>query len=114
LLVMFQPHGYGPLKLMRGAFIEAFAEQLAPEDVLLITEPVYFGGTVDREVGAAEIAGGVTAAGRKAQAVPDRAAARARLLELASAGDRVGIMGARDDTLSQFARELLALFGARR
>ena len=108
LLVMFQPHGYGPLKLMKDAFIAGFASDLGTDDVLLITEPVYFGGTVDRAVGAGDIAAGISARGRNAEALPDRPAAGERLLELARPGDRIVVMGARDDTLTQFAQELVA------
>jgi UDP-N-acetylmuramate--alanine ligase len=111
LLVMFQPHGYGPLKLMKDAFIDGFAEALAADDVLLITEPVYFGGTVDRAVGAGDIVAGITAKGRAAEALPDRPAAGDRLIELARPGDRIVVMGARDDTLSQFAAELVERLG---
>src|SRR6202012_4243546 len=50
LLVLFQPHGFGPLRLMRGAFVEAFATGLNAEDVLVMPDPVYFGGTADRSV----------------------------------------------------------------
>ena len=107
LLVMFQPHGFGPLRLMKDAFIDGFAERLAPDDVLLMPDPVYFGGTVDRSVGSADITDGVAARGRQAFALPDRAACGDRLVELARPGDRIVIMGARDDTLSQFAAELL-------
>jgi UDP-N-acetylmuramate--alanine ligase len=107
LLVMFQPHGYGPLRLMKDAFIGGFAEQLGPEDVLLMPEPVYFGGTVDRSVGSRDIAEGVQGRGRRAEALADRAACGDRLVELARPGDRIVVMGARDDTLSQFAAEVL-------
>ncbi len=107
LLVMFQPHGYGPLKLMRGAFADMFATQLAPDDVLLMPEPVYFGGTVDRSVTSAMLAADIAARGRCAEALPNRAACGVRLRELAKAGDRIIVMGARDDTLSEFAAELL-------
>ena len=48
LLIMFQPHGFGPLKNMKHEFIEVFGSKLNNEDVLLMPEPVYFGGTVDR------------------------------------------------------------------
>jgi UDP-N-acetylmuramate--alanine ligase len=113
LLVMFQPHGFRPLKLMREGFIDSFAEQLAPEDVLLMPEPVYYGGTVEREVGSADITTGVTAKGRRAEALPDRAACGERLLALARPGDRIVIMGARDDTLSTFGTELLQRLGRR-
>ena len=71
-------------------------------------EPVYFGGTVDRSVSSSDIVAGVVAAGRRAEAFPDRAACGEALLALAAPGDRIVIMGARDDTLSQFASELLA------
>ncbi len=110
LLVMFQPHGYGPLRLMREAFVETFATKLRPDDVLLMPEPIYFGGTVDRSVGSSAIVEGVTAAGCHAEALPDRPACGDRLIELARDGDRIVIMGARDDTLPFFAAELLARF----
>ena len=108
LLVMFQPHGFGPLRLMKDAFIDCFAEKLGPEDVLLMPDPVYYGGTVERTVGSADITDGVAARGRRALAFPDRPACGDKLVVLARPGDRIVIMGARDDTLSQFAAELLA------
>ncbi len=111
LLLMFQPHGYGPLRLMGEALIEMFVARMAAEDVLLMPEPVYFGGTVDRSVGSASIVKGVTCEGRHAEALPDRAACGVRLLELARPGDRIIVMGARDDTLSDFAAELVAKLG---
>ena len=107
LLVMFQPHGFGPLRLMKNEFIATFATQLAPDDVLLMPEPVYFGGTTDRSVSSKDIAEGVSAAGRNAQAMPTRDDCGARLLKLAKPGDRIVVMGARDDTLSVFATDLL-------
>jgi UDP-N-acetylmuramate--alanine ligase len=80
---------------------------MAPDDVLLMPEPVYFGGTTDRSVGSAVVAAAVAAAGRTAAALPDREACGARLLELARPDDRIVIMGARDDSLSTFAAGLL-------
>jgi len=74
-------------------------------------EPVYFGGTVDRGVGSREVAGAIAARGRDAAALPDRAACGDYLIEQARPGDRVVVMGARDDTLSIFARDLLRRLG---
>jgi UDP-N-acetylmuramate--alanine ligase len=107
LLLMFQPHGYGPLRLFGREFTEVFAERMGADDVLLMPEPVYYGGTVDRSVGSQAVVDGIAARGRLAEALPDRAACGDRLLELARPGDRIVVMGARDDTLSQFAAELL-------
>lgn len=111
LLVLFQPHGFRPLKLMRDEFIECFAEHLKIDDVLIMPEPVYFGGTAERGVASADIVAAVTAKGRTAFGFADRAACGAKVLELAKPGDRIVVMGARDDTLSQFAGELLAKLG---
>lgn len=111
LLLMFQPHGYGPLRLMKGPLIDCFAENMGETDQLLMPEPVYFGGTVDRSVTSSDITSGIQARGRMAIALPDRPACGDKLMEIARAGDRIVIMGARDDTLSDFAAGLLARLG---
>ena len=108
LLVLFQPHGFGPLRLMRDGFIDAFARGLAPQDVLVLPDPVYFGGTVDRRVTSVDIADGIRAKGRDARFVAERDACGEQLLALARPGDRIVVMGARDDSLSTFAQGLLA------
>ncbi|HSC18257.1 MAG TPA: Mur ligase family protein [Rhizomicrobium sp.] len=107
LLILFQPHGFGPLKKMKAEFIEVLARALSPDDVLIMPEPVYYGGTTDRSVGSEEIVAGVRAGGREALAFGTRAECGEKLLGLARSGDRLIIMGARDDTLSTFASELL-------
>lgn len=113
LLILFQPHGFGPLKLMRREFIDGFVGLMREDDVLLMPEPVYYGGTTDRSVGSEAIAEGVREAGRQAEALPDRAACGDRIVEMARPGDRILVMGARDDTLSIFAADLLERLGAR-
>ena len=50
----------------------------------------------------------IRAHGGTAEHIPARADCAARMAELAEPGDRIVIMGARDDTLSAFARDLLA------
>ncbi len=107
LLVMFQPHGYGPLRLMGDELARCFAEDLSADDVLVMPEPVYFGGTVDRSRGSREIAAAIAARGRRASALPDRTSCGDYLVSLAKPGDRLVVMGARDDSLSVFARDLL-------
>jgi UDP-N-acetylmuramate--alanine ligase len=107
LLIMFQPHGYGPLRTMRWELTGCFADKLGREDVLLMPDPVYYGGTVERTVGSGDIVAGVAGAGKRAEHIPERSACGDRLVELARPGDRIVVMGARDDTLSQFAAGLL-------
>ena len=107
LLIMFQPQGFGPLRLMKNEFIRCFADNLAKDDVLTMPEPVYFGGTTDRSVSSDAIIDGVKTEGHEAFAFADRAQCGEKLLHLARTGDRIVVMGARDDTLSVFAQELL-------
>jgi UDP-N-acetylmuramate--alanine ligase len=107
LLLMFQPHGYGPIRLMRDALVDCFADGLRGDDVLVMPDPVYFGGTVDRSVGSRDIIGDIARRGRNALAFADRDACGDHLVKLAKPGDRILVMGARDDSLSLFARELL-------
>jgi UDP-N-acetylmuramate--alanine ligase len=51
--------------------------------VLIMPDPVYYGGTVERSVGSGDIIAGVAAAGRKAEHLPERSACGQRLAELA-------------------------------
>jgi len=111
LLAMFQPHGFGPLKMMKDALIDCFARNLAAEDILVMPDPVYFGGTTDRSVTSRDIVAGVEARGRKALAFADRSQCGDELRKLAHRGDRIVVMGARDDTLAQFATDLVARLG---
>jgi UDP-N-acetylmuramate--alanine ligase len=108
LLVMFQPHGFGPLRLMKNELTECFAHELHEDDVLLMPDPAYYGGTTTRTVGSEDIVRGVHEAGRHALHIPQRATCGDKLVELATPGDRIVIMGARDDTLSEFAASVVA------
>ena len=105
LLLFFQPHGYGPLKQMGSDLARTFRERMAMDDRLFLCDPVYFGGTVDRSVGSESV---VEAVGERAEYFAAREDCGNRIVALARAGDRIVIMGARDDTLSSFARDLLS------
>src|ERR1700704_5801367 len=107
LLLMFQPHGFGPLRLMRRELVDCFASGMRDEDILLMPEPVYFGGTVNRSVRTCHIVSDIVRRGRSAFVFPDRSGCGDGLEDLARPGDRIVIMGARDDSLTQFAHELL-------
>jgi UDP-N-acetylmuramate--alanine ligase len=108
VIAFFQPHGYGPLRQMGHELAEVFARLLSPEDVTLLCDPVYFGGTVDRSEGSERIVGLIREHGGQAEYIPSREDCGRFMAEIARPGDRIVIMGARDDTLSLFAKELLA------
>ena len=106
MLAFFQPHGYGPLRQMGDELAETFAHELGDGDRVILCDPVYFGGTVDRSEGSERIVRLIENAGGHAEYIPTRKAVGDRLANIAQPGDRIVIMGARDDTLSEFARNL--------
>jgi UDP-N-acetylmuramate--alanine ligase len=108
VIAFFQPHGYGPLRQMGRELAEVFARKLGPDDLAVLCDPVYFGGTVDRSEGSERIVRLIREAGGTAEYVPERADCADRMVAAVRPGDRLVVMGARDDTLSQFARDILA------
>ncbi|WP_333569310.1 UDP-N-acetylmuramate--L-alanine ligase [Sphingorhabdus sp.] len=108
IIAFFQPHGYGPIRVMGAELAGVFADMLGKDDHLILCDPVYFGGTVDKSIGSQSITDAVTAAGQNAEYIPSREDCGNRMVDLAQPGDRIVIMGARDDTLSAFAADILA------
>ena len=87
---------------------EVFANLLDPQDVTILCDPVYFGGTVDRSQGSERIVRLIQQAGGRAEHIPAREECGNRIVALARPGDRIVVMGARDDTLTAFAKDVLA------
>jgi UDP-N-acetylmuramate--alanine ligase len=111
LLIMFQPHGYGPIAKMGQELAETFANGMRDGDRLFLPDPVYHGGTVDKSRGSDWLANAIKKAGGHAEHISARGAIGERLLAEALPGDRIAILGARDDTLSEFAADLLRRLG---
>jgi UDP-N-acetylmuramate--alanine ligase len=111
LLIMFQPHGYGPLAKMGEPLAQSIADGMAPEDRLYLPDPVYQGGTVDKSRGSDWLADEIRKLGREAEHIPQRSDIATKLVNSAKRGDRILIMGARDDTLIDFARDIVERLG---
>ena len=111
LLIMFQPHGYGPIAKMGEELARTFAAGMREGDRLYLPNAVYQGGTVDKSRGSDWLAEAIRSAGGQAEHVPERSAIGDRFLAEALPGDRIAILGARDDTLSDFATELVERLG---
>jgi UDP-N-acetylmuramate--alanine ligase len=108
VIAFFQPHGYGPLRQIGAQLAEVLATRLGPDDVTVLCDPVYFGGTVDRSQGSERIAGLIREHGGNAQYIAARAECVAWIAANARPDDRIVVMGARDDTLTAFAKDILA------
>lgn len=112
-LLFFQPHGYGPLRQMGKELAASFAKGMRDGDKLYVSDPVYFGGTVDRSTGSEALVADIVGGGGDAVHLTTRAECGAAMLDAAKPGDRILILGARDDTLTEFGRELLEKLAAR-
>ena len=111
LLAVFQPHGFTPTHFNRAEFIDAFAETLAPGDILWLPEIYYAGGTAQKTISSKDLADPVRARGKDARFAPDRVEVPALIAAEAKEGDVVLLMGARDPTLADFARTVLSRLG---
>ena len=107
LLIMFQPHGFGPLSKMGEQLADSFAKGMDVDDRLYLPDPVYQGGTTERTRGSDWLAAAVNERGKQADHLPQRTAIGDALVAEAKRGDRILIMGARDDTLIDFAQGLV-------
>jgi UDP-N-acetylmuramate--alanine ligase len=116
IFVVFQPHGFQPTKMMRDGYIETFASLLRKDDVLIMPDIFYVGGTanlvngevvtIPKDISSEDITSAVTARGRLAYCIPDRAEIPRFIQERVAPGDTVLVMGSRDESLSEFAEGL--------
>lgn len=103
LLCLFQPHGFGPARLLRPELRELLPAILRPQDRWLYLPIYYAGGTVSQDISARDLA-----ADAAVDAVGDRREALAWAAERTIPGTTVLVMGARDPGLNGFARQLAA------
>lgn len=106
LLVMFQMHGYGPFRLMKNELMESFASGLKEGDVFYMPDVLYMGGTVDKSYTSQDFIKECESKGLKAIYAPTREEIGKMIESEAKSGDRIVIMGARDDTLTEFAKSI--------
>lgn len=107
VIAVFQPHGYGPTNFMKEEFIEAFTKVLSPHDILFMPEIFYAGGTAKKNISSADIVKRISEGGKNAFFIEKRDDIIPAINSLVSAGDCVLVMGARDNTLTEFCRKIL-------
>ena len=110
VLTVFQPHGFAPLRFMREALAKALPSILRPADEFIFLPVYYAGGTASFSPTSAEVA--VTcrdAAGARAGSIldfDDRQECERYLKQALKRGDVVIVAGARDESLSIWAKSL--------
>lgn len=108
VLAFYQPHAFTSIKLLTNEFVESFARSIGPNDHLWLTEVYYPGGTIPQGVTCRTVYEGLKARGVNVSYDGCREHLLAEMAAAAQPGDIMLVLGARDPTLTDFARKLLA------
>jgi len=107
VIALFQPHGFGPFKFMRDELFKALQQELHPHDIFVLLPVYYAGGTSSFSPTSEEVFADYRDRGLTQCAhCPDRQAAADLIRQQAEKDDVVLIMGARDNSLSDWAGEI--------
>ena len=107
LLIMFQPHGFAPMRLMGKDIIESFAKYMDDKDILMMPEIYFSGGTVNRDISSKDLIDYAVSLQKQAYFFEKRDDLEKRLLELVGEGDRIVLMGARDNSITDMGYRIL-------
>jgi len=108
LIVLFQPHGFSPMRATGKEIVAAFCRCLNSEDLLIMPEIFFAGGTVAKDISSADLINEAHRLGKEnAVYFSSRKKACDFILQNARNGDRIVIMGARDNSLTDLCRTIL-------
>ena len=106
-IVIWRPHGYGPLRTMLDDLTDTFSRLCGPDDRLLLL-PVYdAGGTADRSIDSGALAERLKEMGVPVSCMASHDEAVAIAKVEARPGDVIIVMGARDPELPTLAKRIL-------
>lgn len=107
LIIMFQPHGFSPMRLMGREIMDNFAKHMGKDDILLIPEIFFAGGTVKRDISSNDLVEHAKSQGVNATFFATRDELKEHIIEIAEPNDRIVLMGARDNSITTMGYELL-------
>ncbi len=107
VLAFYQPHAFTSIKLLAPEFVDSFAKHVGPEDHLWLTEVYYPGGTIPQGISCQTVYEGLKARGVNVTYDSCRERLLADIAASAQPGDVILVLGARDPTLTDFARKIL-------
>lgn len=107
LLIMFQPHGFAPMRLMGKEIIDSFVRHMSSNDILLLPEIFFNGGTVVRDISSQDLVKYAKKHNAQALFFETREELKQFILQTAQPHDRIVLMGARDNTITNLGYELL-------
>ena len=112
IFAIYQPHGFGPLRLMKETLIQSLSTLLDNQTEWIMLPVFYAGGTVSKDISSADIVNPLQAVGKRAVVLNERQQVIDYVLNRACPGDSILVMGARDASLSDFAHDILTALEA--
>jgi UDP-N-acetylmuramate--alanine ligase len=107
IFAVFQPHGFGPLGFMREELLPALEKVLRPQDTFIFLPPYYAGGTSSFKPTTQEVVDDYKQRSQKRFLCFSNRIQAEQFLNAATTNDDVVlIMGARDNSLSDWAKQL--------
>jgi UDP-N-acetylmuramate--alanine ligase len=107
IIAIFQPHGFGPVRHMKSELIEMFSDNLRAKDLLIMPDIYFAGGTAQKDVSSKDVTDGVVKNGANALYLPTRQDVIDYLAKNTKDNSVVVVMGARDNSLTTFAKDIL-------
>ena len=111
LAVIYQPHGFGPTRFLKNEYIDVFRNELQADDLLLLLPIYYAGGSANKDISSKEIIDELGTVAFEKHAPQSRSDIFDMLKKKVKPGECVLLMGARDPSLSSFARKITDLYG---
>jgi UDP-N-acetylmuramate--alanine ligase len=108
LLAWFQPHGFGPTKFLKDDLVKEISAALRPSDEIWFSSIYYAGGTADKSFDSDILSTALKEKGCNANFISNRTKCLKKIISVAKSGDVILLMGARDPSLAEFAREIVA------
>jgi UDP-N-acetylmuramate--alanine ligase len=109
LIAWFQPHGYGPTRFLRNDFVEELSKVVRSQDEIWMSEIYYAGGTAVKDISAEDLINDLKARGVNAYFVADRNQLLEAMRPHFTSSTTLLLMGARDPSLGEFAKEVWRL-----
>lgn len=107
LIIMFQPHGFAPMRMMGKQIMESFASYMSSNDILLVPEIFFAGGTVKKDITSEDLVNHAQSLNKNALFFETREQLKQHILKIATPKDRIVLMGARDNSITDMGLEIL-------
>lgn len=108
MIILFQPHGFGPMRSLGKEIIAEFVNNMNKDDIFVMPEIFFAGGTVTKDISSSNLIEYAHLIGKEnAYFYETKENAANFIIKQAKPHDRIVIMGARDNSLTDLCKYIL-------